>query len=88
MTYAKCLQRDSLYNYYKMDESRQPVGVESINFLNPTPHISFTEYDRSKPSDRIEIDAIAHHYPRISEEEYKEAYRLATVNDFGLHLPR
>jgi hypothetical protein len=38
MIYAKCLQRDELYNYYKMDESRQSVGVEAIHFLNPTPH--------------------------------------------------
>jgi hypothetical protein len=37
MIYAKCLQRDELYNYYKMDESRQSVGVEAIHFLNPTP---------------------------------------------------
>jgi hypothetical protein len=88
MIYAKCLQRDELYNYYKMDESRQSVGVEAIHFLNPTPHISFTEYDRSKPGDCIEIEAISHHYPRISEGEYSDAYRRATAANFDLHLPR
>lgn len=54
--YAKCLQRETLYNYYKMDENCQPVEVEAINFLNAIPHISFTEDDHSKPGDRIEIE--------------------------------
>lgn len=82
--YAKCYQRDELYNYYKIDPGQNPILVEVVSFLNALPYVRVDTYSRETSSGRIEIDALLNHYPRIENGEYEGAFRKATKTDFEI----
>ncbi|MVM42268.1 hypothetical protein GO730_38880 [Spirosoma sp. HMF3257] len=84
MFYAKCYQRDGLFNFYKVDETKNPIVVEVVCFLNDPPHLRVDTYSSDTPSGRIEIDALKNYYPRISEDEYKTAFAKATATNFKI----
>lgn len=82
MIYAKCYQREELYNYYKIEPN--PVVVEVVSYLNERPHVRVDTYSRDTPGGRIEIDALLNHYSRIGKAEYNAAFARATENEFDV----
>lgn len=85
-TYYKIHQRNSISHYIKLLDDREPKAVQVINFLNYNPHIDFYEFDLDDPGSLIEYQAIIEDGILIEENEYRQAYQLATTEKFDVYV--
>lgn len=93
IAYFKRHQRDNIYHYYKVfgGAGKTKEGYQEVlNFLNEKPIVAIEHnlpYDPSTPDKPFELTGTWCTYEvgiPIPEEEYIEAYKKATKNEFSI----